>query len=627
MDQITYDVPIEELLTVEALLAQDAPPSAILSFGELMGFTSTQEALSFSEAYQGQDMALDFRAVDIFDPEEHKLYGTPGENRGAKHKKCGAGKKLCGTRCIPADRNCRYDESHKTVESQKFSVRETIGLSNSVPRALRDKMVKKFPKIFEEGKHEKFFWHLMYSAHTTSDGTVIIPRDVLYKFAGNRDGETFLKEFSEVMGETPRAKKPYFNYTDYSYKYGRAREAEFNLPQSIKDQFMEDLRSTVQSKDRVFALGGATYNKENIGKVRKIQKELAIEVANSLDNPDQKKVALYHANQTPADMPRYNFRQAYTMAEQLKLTRGEDSSKTAYRQLNAIRANPVGYYRPSRVTTRMFSANHIQGLSSSVRAALIPEMAEMDLVSAHFAIIADKTKDPRLDELMKRIHELKAEDKSVWDEFAADFNKAGYPWNPEVKKLVKEQFFALAYGGQNSGVQRRLWMAASDFPDTLGFAADKEFRDTLFANEYFQALYKAGEGWRKKMLEDGYGCNAYGKCFEVKDAKQSRSVMSAVNQSYESKLITAMYPDDDKDEELMPYQIIYNGFDGLGIIPKPGRTLEDVNNYMNRRLEKVKRETNLPNSRLDIKMGKEAALDEDELSAELLEELENSWQV
>ena len=535
-----------------------------------------------------------------------KLYGTHGEGRGAKHKECQSGRRLCGTRCIPAHHNCKYDESHKTLEAQKFSVKEASGLSNSIPAETRDKFVKKFPGIFEDPKKEEFFWHLMYSSHTMEDGSVLIPRDVLYRFAKDRNGEKFLGDFQQAMGNTPRAGNPYFTFKDYSYKYAKAREAKMTLPSGLEKAFKEDLRAPNMNEKRVFALGGAEYNDENIAKVREAQRNYALEVANSLSIKEQKIIAMYHANQKPSDMPTYRFKEAYKVAEAIE---NPDSKATALRVLNNIRSNPVGYYRPSDVTTRMFSANHLQGLKSTVRAALVPEMGEMDLISCHTAIMADL----RNNDVLKKVMKDKIEhDISLWDKFKADFEEAGYSWDKKTKAAVKEQFYALCYGGTRPGAARRLTEMAKEQPG-MEYVGEKKFKDTLFNNAFFKEVQDLGNEWRKEIIAEGKACNAFGQCFTVNSQKKARSVQSAIAQAYETAMVTAAaYPDTTKGEkkEDLPWTVVYFAHDGVGVIPRQGLTFADIIPQMQARLKKKTKELGLELSGLEIKPGDLAALED-----------------
>ena len=547
-----------------------------------------------------------------------KLFGSEGEERGAKHKTCKPGRRMCGTRCIPQHHNCKYDESLSTLESKKFSVKEASGLTNSIPKELRDKFVKKFPAVFEDERKEGFLWHLMYSSHTTKDGSTLIPKDVVYRFSKDRDADGFLKEFQEAMGKTPRAGNNYFEYKDYSYKYAKAREAKLTLPASLNKAFKDDLRNPDMNTKRVFAIGGAEYNEENIEKVREQQRNLAKEVAASLKIEEQKIIALYHADQRPEDMPKYRFKQAYKAAHAIE---NPDSKETALRVLNNIRTNPVGYYRPSEVTTRMFSANHIQGLKSTVRAALIPNMGEMDLISCHTAIIADLRNDPYLKEVMRDKIE---KDISIWDKFRDDFEAAGYPWDKNTKAAVKEQFYALCYGGTKPGAARRLTFMARENPK-MAYVGEQKFKDTLFANKTFAAIEKIGGEWRKDLIAEGKGCNAFGQCFTVTSQKKARSVQSAIAQSYETALVTAAaYPDPRRNEKRdeLPWDVVYFAHDGVGVIPKKGLNFDDILPQMQARLKRKTKEMGLELSGLEIKPGDKAALEEMGLTDDEIRRLE-----
>lgn len=625
---------MEKGLILAEFLAANLKNKSRESFSQIIEHPRIQELIKDNGKWilehWDDEVVIDFSEPlefsDLFDLETHKLYGSSGEERGAKHlsTSCTPGKtKLCGTRCISIDRKCKHDTNHSTVESQKFSVRQTMGLSNSLPKELRDKMVKKFPKVFENPTYEKFFWHLMYSSHSTEKGTVLIPREVIYRFSKDRNGEAFIREFGEAMGET-RNGRPYFNYKDYSYKYNRAREADFDIGLSLKKKFKEDLKKPYHSdNNRVFALSGAPYNAENREKLQQIQRIMALQVASSLDNIDQRKIAFYHANQTINDLPRMRFKNAYAMAEQLREEKGDDSIDNAYMILNAIRSNRVGYYRPSKVTTRMFSAKHLQGLSSDVRAALIPEMAEMDLVSCHMAIIGDIMDSKEIKDMMKR--KLTDPNYSVWeDDFAPEFEKRGYKWDKKTKALVKVQLYSLCYGGSKGGVTRRINEAGRDDP-ALAHALDPEFKEALYAVKPFRALSEVGAQWRDKLVKDGKGCNAYGVCFPVNDSKDARSVAAAVAQSYETKLVVAAAYPRYEDGELpkdLDWEVVYNGHDGVGIIPKKPYDLKHCQKIMKRRMQRIKDEFNLESLDLEIKMGSEVAADEDLLDPDLIRALE-----
>ena len=576
-----------------------------------------QEGLNWLEQHKSDPFPNDV----MFDEGElrlpSRLYGNAGEERGAKHENCKEGRKLCGTRCIPVNYNCKYDESHKTLEAQKFSVKEASGLTNSLPKETRDKFVKKFPAVFEDPKKEEFLWHLMYSSHTLKDGSTLVPRDVLYRFAKDRNGEKFLSEFQEAMGNTPRSKQPYFSFKDYSYKYAKAREAKLELPASLEKSFKDDLRNPDMNTKRVFVLGGAEYNEENIRKVREIQRQYALEVAASLKIPEQRIIATYHANQRAEDMPKYRFKEAYQVAESIE---NVDSRETALRVLNNIRTNPVGYYRPSDVTTRMFSANHLQGLKSEVRAALVPEMAEMDLISAHLGIMADLRDNDTLKQVMKDKLER---DESVWDKFQADFKAAGYPWDKRTKKAIKEQFYALSYGGTRPGAVKRLNKMAAENPE-MSYVGEDGFKETLFNNFVFKELQDLGDTWRKEMIEKGEACNVFGQCFTVNSQKKARSVQSAITQSYETALVTASgYPTMEKMEEStrMPWTVVYFGHDGLGVIPKKGVRIEDAQKLMSARMNKKMKELGIPSAGLEIKPGDLAALEDIGLTQDEIEAL------
>lgn len=546
-------------------------------------------------------------------PLPSSLYGTAGEARGAKHKACKPGRRLCGTRCIPSDHKCKYDESHQTLEAQKFSVKEASGLTNSLPKDLRNKFQKKFPNIFSDPKKEEFLWHLLYSSHSTKEGNIMIPKEVMHRFAKDRNGEAFLQEFADAMGTTPKTQKPYFQFTGSSYKYAKSREARLELPITLEKAFKEDLRNPDFKKERVFSIGGAEYNQENIEKVKEIQRNYALEVAASLKLEDQKSIALYHANQRETEMPKFHFDKAYQIANNLE---NEDSKQTALRILNNLRSNPVGYYRPSEVTTRMFSANHIQGLKSEVRAALIPEMVEADLVSCHLSIMADLRNNNKLREVMK----LKLEqDVSLWDSFKADFTAAGYPWDNRTKKAIKEQFYALCYGGTRPGAAARLTKMSKEDP-SMSYVGERDFKDTLFNNEIFKTIQDLGDDWRRDLLEKGEGCNHYGQCFSVNSNKKARSVQSAIAQSYETALVkAAAYPMKGENPEDLPWKVVYFAHDGVGIVPKEGYTLEQAQASMNQRVQARGKEIGINLAAVELKPGDLAALEDLGYTAEEIE--------
>ena len=547
-----------------------------------------------------------------------KLFGTEGEERGAKHRLCKPGRRMCGTRCIAQNLNCKYDESLSTLESQKFSVKEASGLTNSMPKELRDKFAKKFPAVFEDERKEGFFWHLMYSSHTTKDGSTLVPKDVVNRFSQKRDAEGFMKEFQTAMGKTPRAGNNYFTFTDYSYKHARAREAKMTLPAGLEKAFKDDLRNPDMNTKRVFSIGGAEYNEENIEKVRDQQRNLAKEVAASLKIDEQKTIAMYHADQRESEMPKFRFKQAYKAAEAIE---NDDSRETALRVLNNIRTNPVGFYRPSEITTRMFSANHLQGLKSTVRAALVPEMGEMDLISCHTAIIADLRQDPTLKKVMQDKIE---KDVSLWDKFRDDFQAAGYPWDKKTKAAVKEQFYALCFGGTKPGAARRLTFMSRDVPG-MEYVGEKKFKDTLFNNETFSTIEKIGTEWRKELIEKGYGVNAFGQKFTVTSQKKARSVQSAICQSYETALVTAAaYPDAKRGEKKsdFPWDVVYFAHDGVGVVPKKGLSFDDILPQMKARLKRKTKEMGLELSGLEIKPGDKAALEDMGLTDEEIRKLE-----
>lgn len=624
---------LQTLLYLEDKLAQfDGDFNKLLDLSQLQTFIENapgtelelQEDLQWLALHQYMEFPEEEEIVEILEefdegggkvckgasgkrlPCPSKLYGSEGEERGAKHKTCKSGRRMCGTRCIPNEWNCKYDESLTTLESQKFSVKEASGLTNSMPKELRDKFERKFPEVFEDPKKEGFFWHMMYSSHTTKDGSTLIPKDVVYKFSKDRDADTFLKNFSKAMGNTPRAGKPYFEFKDYSYKYAKAREAKMTLPASLDKAFKADLRNPDMNSKRVFAIGGEEYTQENIEKVQEAQRNLAKEVAASLKIPEQKRIAMYHADQKPSDMPRMRFKEAYKAANNLE---NPESKETALRVLNNIRTNPVGFYRPSEVTTRMFSANHIQGLKSEVRAALIPEMAEVDLVSCHPSIIADLTKNPVLQEVYRDLHE---NGNSVWDKFKGDFEAAGYTWDKKTKKAVKIQMLALTYGGTRPGAVRRLNQMAREKPE-MAYVAEDKFKDTLFNNRIFRALQDEGDKMRKDMIANEKGCNVFGQCFTTTSQKKARSVQSAMIQSYETALVTAAaYPDETRKEtrQSLPWDVVYFAHDGVGVVPKKGLTFKDIQPQMAARLKRKAKQLQLELVGLEIKPGDIAALED-----------------
>jgi hypothetical protein len=553
----------------------------------------------------------------------NKLFGSQisGENRGAKHQRCQPGNRLCGTRCIKIGEKCKYDVIHKTIEAQKFAIRDSISMGVLMPKELRNKLVNEYPNIFSNPKFERFFWHQMYSSNTTETQSVVVPQDVIREFAGSSypDFNKFLTDFQIAAGGPEK-----FEIAEHSYAWKKAREVKLHMRPYLRRIVKDDLkepnfvklnRKTGEQKELVFALGGFDHTPALQERIRGIQQAAAIEVANSLTNPDQKMIALYHAHQRADQMPKYHWPEAYAAAASI---REEDSQLTALRMLNNIESNPVGYYRPSKITTRLFVANHLQGLKSSVRASLLPDMVEVDLVSSFAHVLGSLTQNESLKDVLHESEHNKKYKGKIWGIYQEDIENAGFEWDDNIKKLVKVQHCALGYGGEKGGCTMRINEFARENPRYQHLFNNKKFREALYNSRAFKAIDEAGTQFRKNLIADGYGTNAYGRKLPVPDKSTSRSVMSAIMHSYETALVAGCGYDYKPEER--SFDTIYFGHDGFGIVPKPGKTVGEVQKQINDKVKFVRQTLTPPISTaiFEVKSGKAAAEDED-IDWELLE--------
>lgn len=550
----------------------------------------------------------------------HSLYGNRlfgssqlGEHRGAKHKTCSPGNRLCGTRCIREGDKCRYDTIYKTVEAQKFAIRDSISAGVLMPKELRNKLVTNYPNIFENPKFERFFWHQMYSSNTTEDQSVVVPQDVLKEFAGAEyaDLNKFLEDFQAAAGGPE-----HFEVKAHSYAWKRAREVKLHMKPSLRRLLKDDLKKPNfvkldrrgENKQLVFALGGFDHSPELQSRIRTIQKSAAIEVANSLPNQDQKRIALYHANQTQEELPKFHWEEAYAAATAIN---DKDSQLTALRILNNIESNPIGYYRPSKITTRLFVANHLQGLKSSVRAQLIPEMVEVDLVSSFAHVLASVTDNQELQDVLREAETNPKYKGKIWGIYQEDLERAGFDWDDNIKKLVKTQHCALGYGGEKGGCTLRINEFAKENPKYNYLYGNKEFRNALYNSRAFKAIDLAGTAYRTKIIKDGFATNAYGRKFPVEDKSMSRSVMSAIMHSYETALVANCGYAIPKQEA--KFNIVYFGHDGFGVVPKQGASIDDIQKQINGTAKKFRETLSPPikTATFEVKPGKLVAEDED----------------
>lgn len=214
-------------------------------------------------------------------------------------------------------------------------------------------------------------------------------------------------------------------------------------------------------------------------------------------------------------------------------------------------------------------------------------------------------------------------DKSVWDRFEDSFVSVGYPWNKHIKGVVKTQYYATAYGGSKTGTAKRLAQFARENPD-MAYVGEPEFKQALFNNPVFKSLVEGGDGWRKEMIANGEACNVYGQCFKVDNQKKARSIQSAIAQSYESAYINRiMYPRIEKGEkeETFPFKVLYYGFDGAGIVPKKGVSMDKVNEFVQKRALSVEKELGLKHMGMEVKPGDLAALEDLDYTREEIEKL------
>lgn len=406
--------------------------------------------------------------------------------------------------------------------------------------AFRSSLLSSFPSL--SLPHLALLGHLLFSSRLDlTSGRVLIDRWVLAACEGriaevqsrNYDGTQFLTEFREAV-----AHRLTFNWSGYSFREGKCREAIVDWPPEIQS-LVDENRAAIPDETWVsFASGKRLDHKGRMA----LREELRLMASTQVDNAewDKQREVLEYLNNLPArSFARFRSGVAAGREELEALSAAGEISAASLesqrRLLNAIAVQPQPFYGPSREgnTERIFAVGEsLCSLKREVRKAMCVGLWEFDLKSAQLAIVAKVWGIPELQEFLGR------QGASIWNELCEYLEVPQDNWT-RAKDVLKEAVYSLVYGRSKRNIDRNSF----DKLRSLGVPAP----DRFFDHELIQAVWSAKKRKIEGILRDEGLVLHWGKRVELEGGsplsriRQIRSLLARHSQAVELDLIHPVY--------------------------------------------------------------------------------------
>jgi hypothetical protein len=339
--------------------------------------------------------------------------------------------------------------------------------------------------------------------------------------------------------------------SEYDWQGGRARTLLSPIPDELERLWAEELRSPIsreKSHNVLFAEGVPISDRRQ----QKLQKVITDDVAALVESYS------YRANIEVVRHLNALSTNTFTRLVNANLDAAIAAAKKAddpERDLSILRqiaTDSKPLYKPVEGTTRFYPYNpSIVTLSRRVRKAMTTGLIEADLLSAQLQIV-------------NKI--WKVNGAWVAGAWAGWIEHTKLPDTDEAKAGLKRIVYSLVFGM----TARRLRELAVD---TFSERWWRRWRSHLAT----RALFKARQEEMTRIKDTGYVVDAWGEILRYREWKDAeyhqdknnlRSLLAAVAQSYEQKLIKAAF---DAANETNEFQIIGYLFDGILISVRDSR--------------------------------------------------------
>jgi hypothetical protein len=409
-----------------------------------------------------------------------------------------------------------------------------------VSRTFRTLLLDTYPALRDDPAFLRFAEYLLFSA--TSDrcsGQPVIPQAVLARCEGkehqlagrNYCGKRFLDRFSQEV--TPVA------YSGWRYQDGRARTVigtVFSPAISIARD--AELRSHGVGGGLVDLVTGMAYNRAAQSRHRAELRAEAKRLAAEAQRPATRQLLTY-MNSLPSNgftkLPEY-VEAARAIADRLPC------ASVRHRQLsllNAIRVQPMPFYRPAAHSARIFALNpSIAHLKRELRAVLTQGWVQFDLSSAQLAICARQWDVPEVATLL-------ASGASIWCELEDYFRQQG---RVVAKETLKRALYALLFGAGRHRIGKIFREATHPQSDATVFLDHPLLRVLWHARQQRLAAIRQAGGAR-----DSLGT-------WIPNEGNARSVLAQLAQATELQLLLPVVTLAEKEKEFTIRLWLHDGF-------------------------------------------------------------------
>jgi hypothetical protein len=458
---------------------------------------------------------------------------------------------------------------------EKFEKQSRIASINyRVAPEFRNEVTRRYPGL-EQGDQEfnyRLMQYLLFAPyHRAADQEFLAPSDLVMRFAGKEPSQNRQK-WSTIgkLQEFSNNVLP-LDISGYSWEDGKCRTIRPKWSESDYQSIVElRARSNAQAGPRVYFITGKPVTARDEALERRGYQEfvdLCVK-GNAPDHP-AKEFVDYLNNQPNQTLKRVFLSNKDALyAKLLSLPRETDAERRSFdhteRVLAGIESTDFTLrYIDSRKgrTTRVSALGvNVTQLPREFRKLALRGTTSMDLVSAQLAIIA-KLYDAR--SLRAFLEESLKAERSIWVELL------GYlGLDASHKPVLKDAIYALCFGMEDGNLHRLLACGCPDEDERREREAKgeaivgvgEELAKRFFMHPLIAELTECRTDAREAIKRDGYVVDAFGKEIALQPADKQwvesggkwrprftggrtpRQAMAAQAQSYEVKIMLALYP-------------------------------------------------------------------------------------
>lgn len=418
-------------------------------------------------------------------------------------------------------------------------------------RTFRELAFSYFPALKGHSEYWRLFCYLLFgSRHDKDTKRLLLSAKILSVLEGRDPNNSQAKKF--LIRFQKEVLNPAGGDIGWTLPNKEARKCRHLKSLNLGYEFEEILHLERlhhwDDGDRVYLLGGTTYNRSSARRFRHEQREAAGRLPTFCEHAEL--IRTYMNTLKPnlfTTKVRENFGSALKATFNLPNNPVRDSQLRILRHING---QPQPFYFPSDKgnTVRLSTREAIPNLQSDVRRALTKGWEEADLRSSQFAICASIWNVPELLDFLRT-------GKSLWKRFF-DYLRLAPEECAIAKDVIKTTIYSICFGMARHSLK---WTIGDNL-DAEGL--DKSIADKLLDEPIIKALLDARDVALERIAEEGGAMNCYNHWRPVTDKRRPRKIMAEIAQAWEMKLI---YPAFELAQQTSEFTITLYQYDGFSV--------------------------------------------------------------